>query len=335
MGKTVTGEITAKYLAEFGNDIPSLTLAKIIYQENPLHFTGVDHARTSIRGLRGQMGDSNRNDLKDKRFTKPAGSLAPFKIPTPEGKDYEPIILDKKFNNLGVMSDFHIPNHRDTPISLAVDKLQKSNINCLVLNGDILDNTPFSRHDGEKPEAKDVKAWFDKTEVMFEWLQHQFQGVKLIWTEGNHDFWYRRWMVAHAHQLSKDPYFSLQERLNISEYGIRFIPQTTFLKAGKLNIMHGHQLSGKFGVGENPAKVVYNKAKKSVMIGHVHTLDKYTAKNLDGEFSTTYTTGCLCTLTPDYQPIGGRAAHGFAQVQVEKSGDFNVNNYQIHNGKIL
>ena len=334
MAKKVTGEIVLKYLKE-DNTLPSLTLAKIIYKENPLDFTSLDHVRGMIRLYRGQHGQRQRDMVKNKEFVKDAGSLSPWTMPKPISEDYKPVILDSKYNNIGILSDFHIPNHRIEPIEVAVKYLQKKKINCLILNGDILDNTPFSRHGGERPTPENVNDWFNMTESFFEWLRDGFPGVEIIWTEGNHDYWYRRWMLEHAAQLSKDKYFSLQERLHIDDYQIKFIHQATFLKAGHLNIMHGHQLSGKFGIGVSPARTVYGKAKKSVIIGHVHVSDTYTDNNLDREIATCFTTGCLCTLTPDYNPIGGKACHGFAHLTIENDGQFNLDNLRIHNGKIL
>lgn len=334
MAISIKSKIVLKYLEE-DNSLPSLTLAKLIYKENPLDFKNVEEIRSCIRGYRGQSGQPKRDGIKNNKFYKEVGSKTPFKIPEPISKDYEPIILDKKFNNIGILSDFHIPNHRVEPIEVAVNYLKEKKVNCIILNGDVLDNTPFTRHGGERPTPQQVVEWFNMTELFFEWLRDEFPEAEIIWTEGNHDFWYSRWMMEHAHQLSKDPYFSLQQRLNIDEYKIKFIPQATFLKAGRLNIMHGHQLSGKFGVGAAPARAVFAKAKKSVIIGHVHVADNYTDNNLDREVSTCWTTGCLCTLTPDYNPIGGKACHGFAHAIIEDNGDFKVDNIRIHKGVIL
>jgi hypothetical protein len=42
---------------------------------------------------------------------------------------------------------------------------------------------------------------------------------------------------------------------------------------------------------------------------------------------------CLCELHPDYMPIN-KHHHGFAHVRVMDSGEFEVSNYRIVNGKI-
>jgi predicted phosphodiesterase len=221
------------------------------------------------------------------------------------------------------------------PINIAIEIFKKQKINTLIINGDLLDNTPFTKHDGKRPTPGQVREWFDMTEAFLEFLRSTFPKVDIYWLEGNHDFWYKRWMQKNAEQLDEDPYFSLQSRLHIQDYNIIFLPQETYMKAGKLNILHGHQLSGRFGVGVSPARSIYLKTKKSTLIGHVHVEDSYTDNDIDRTTTTCWSTGCLCTLTPDYNPIGGKACHGFAHVIIESTGDFSVKNYRISKGKLL
>lgn len=331
---TAKGKIVETYLDKYPN-LPSLTIAKIIVKENPLDFPTIEHARSLVRNARGAMGSGSRT--KDKKHLREVSNIdfAPFKLPQPESEDQTPYVLPLAHNNIGVISDLHIPNHRPKPIELAVKHFLERKVNTIILNGDVLDNTPFTKHDGKRPSASQVREWFDKTEMFFEWLRGVFPDAAIYWAEGNHDYWYRRWMQAHAWQLDEDPYFSLQERLHIDEYGIKFIPQEQFVMAGKLAICHGHMLMRGFFAPVNAARGAYMKAKKSVLIGHVHVESSHTETDLHGDIVTCYSTGCLCTLTPDYQPMAGKACHGFATVQVHKNKNFTVNNYRIHKGELL
>ena len=85
----------------------------------------------------------------------------------------------------------------------------------------------------------------------------------------------------------------------------------------------------------SPARGVYVKAKQSIIIGHTHKISEHTETNLGGEITTTWSTGCLCELNPDYVPFANNYAHGFAYVEVDKNGNFRVENKRIYNGKIL
>lgn len=337
MGKTITakGKIVLEYLERYGDEVPSLTLAKIIAKECPLDFKKVDEARNTIRNYRGQLGEKNRAQVGVKKHFRDQGKVTDrFRIPKPESEDSKPLVLPLNCNNIGVISDLHMPNHRTKPIELALQYFLDNKCNCIVINGDLLDNTPFTRHGGKRPSAADVRRWFDQVETFLENLRETFPKAGIYWTEGNHDYWYRRWMNDHAWQLDDDPYFSLQERLHLEEYKIHWVPQTQYMLAGKLAIAHGHHVVKGIIAPVNAARGVFNRAKVSMMIGHVHVESSHTETDLHGNMVTTWSTGCLCTLTPEYQPMAGKACHGFAHVRVGKDGSFKVNNIRIDKGKM-
>jgi hypothetical protein len=71
----LTGDIVIEYLKQW-NDLPSLTLARKIYNENNnyLVFANIEHVRTVIRYYRGKQGDKLRNKMqngKHPEFTHP------------------------------------------------------------------------------------------------------------------------------------------------------------------------------------------------------------------------------------------------------------------------
>lgn len=336
--QTAKGRIVTSYLDKYP-EMPSLTMAKLIVAENPLDFKDAETVRTLIRNYRGALGQrtGSLNPLSNGKYHREISdkNLAPYKLPDEDDVDILPYHLPKHNDNIGVLSDIHIPNHRNNILQLACNHFKENNCNTIILNGDVLDNTPFTRHEGKRPTPKQVRIWFDKTELFFEWLRDSFPNADIYWTEGNHDFWYRRWMMQHAWQLDEDPYYSLQARLHIDEYKIKFIAQSKYLLAGKLGICHGHWFMGKFGGGVAPARTVYLKTKKSMVIGHVHTTNEYTETDLSGDITTCYSTGCMCTLTPEYQPMGGKSNHGFGHAIIHKDGNFNFRNYRIHKGVIL
>lgn len=335
---TAKGKILLKYLENYSH-LPTLTLAKLVFMENPMDFKNVEDARTYARYYKGQIGTIGRKkrgnragaEIPDPKLTT---NYSPFTFPQSESVEIEPFILPTKCNNIGVISDIHVPNHRLSPLQIAFQFFAEKKINTLIINGDLLDNTPFTRHDGKRPTSTDAKRWFDTAEAMLESFRMAFPDADIYWLEGNHDNWYKRWMYAHAHQLQDDPYFDLQSRLHIDEYQIKFIKQERYVMAGKMSIAHGHQFAGKWGVGVSPARTVYNKTKKSMMIGHVHKTDEYTETDLHGDITTCWTTGCMCTLTPDYQPMSGKGNHGFAHIFINEDGSFEVTNKRIRNGKL-
>ena len=77
------------------------------------------------------------------------------------------------------------------------------------------------------------------------------------------------------------------------------------------------------------------KTKQSTICSHVHKISEHTETNLEGEMITTWTTGCLCELSPDYSPFANNYAHGFSHLKVNTDGTYSVKNFRIYKGKLL
>lgn len=323
-----TGKIVIDYLSDKDYcEYPSLTLAKIIYERHPLDFTDVEHVRTAIRSYRGTIGEDNRKNFKT-RFN------APVKMQiADETEDRKPYIL-KGCYNIGVVSDLHFPNHRSKTIELAYETFLDRDIDCLLINGDLLDNTPYTSHDHPPVHAEQAKKWLYQAEHFLEYTRSLFPKAQIHWLEGNHDNWYQQYLYKKAPILFGDPHYMLYERMNLAQYDIKWLPQDRYLMAGKLAVAHGHFFLRGLMAPVNTARGVYMRAKASLLVGHSHVSSSHTETDLHGGIVTTWSTGCLCTLTPDYQPMGGKSNHGFAHITLDKAGDFTVDNYKIYKGKL-
>jgi predicted phosphodiesterase len=312
-------------------DMPSHTLAKLIFAQNSSVFKSVDQIRSSIRLYRGAMGEKLRKEVKTKSHF--GRSFLPD-LPTEESEDYKPLVLDPKNNNIGVISDLHIPNHRNKPLDIALQMFEAAKVNTILINGDLLDNTPFTKFQ-TPPDKKDAKKYLDKAELFLENLRARFPRARIIWLEGNHDYWYYQYLMRKAPELYGDAYYRLEERLHLADYKIEYLPQAQYLMAGKLAICHGHYLLRGVFTPVSAARTILLKAKVPVLVGHCHITSEHTRTNLHGEIMTTWSTGCLCTLTPDYMPMGGEANHGFAMIKVASNGHFKVTNYRVYRGEVL
>ena len=96
------------------------------------------------------------------------------------------MVLPTSFNNFIFASDFHIPNHRIEPIEAMINYAKENNIKQLILGGDLLDNTPFTRWQHEPINPHDVPRWFDMAKEFLRYLKSIFDTIYFI--EGNHDF---------------------------------------------------------------------------------------------------------------------------------------------------
>jgi Mlc titration factor MtfA (ptsG expression regulator) len=128
--------------------------------------------------------------------------------------------------------------------------------------------------------------------------------------------------------------FKLEQLLRFREFGVTLVKDKQIAMAGKLPILHGHEWYGGFAPPVNPARGLFLKAKESALVGHHHRTSEHTEKTLSGEVLTTWSTGCLCGLEPEYAPYNNYN-HGFAHVKVASDGNYELKNIRIINYKIV
>ena len=327
-------DIVKPYLIKFPNH-GDLTLAKKIYKENPLVWTSVDTVRTAVRRIRGHIGQDKRNKLADKSLITPVTyNSNPYKLPDSDEQIRHPYHLPKANNNILLISDLHIPYHSISAITAALDYGKQENVNTIVINGDLMDFYHQSRFEKDI-RKRNTKFEFDSTKAFLVILRETFPNAQIYWIKGNHDVRYEHWLMAKAPEVFDDPYYKLEERLKLSEQNIHLIGDKTIVKAGKLNIHHGHLFFKGFIAPVNSARGLFLRAKESTICGHVHKISEHSETNLSGDLTTCWSTGCLAELSPDYSPFANNYAHGFAHIKTENSGNYSVKNYRILKGKIL
>lgn len=320
-----------KLAREAINQFPKLSknaLAEYLADSYPALFKDKEAARSIIRTLTGANGTEHR------KYVKNPVKKEPYKLPPSKCKTREFIKLPVSSNNILWLSDIHIPNQDNEAIELATDYGVRKKVNCIVLGGDVQDNTPFTSHDAPPPGLDDVRTWFEYTKQFFRYLRNKFPDAHIVWLEGNHDNWMMRYLMKKAPVLFNDEYYHLPQRLDLKSFNIDFYTQEKVLLAGKLQLHHGHTLIRGVFAPVNAARGLFLRAKSHALIGHVHTTSSHAEGNLKGEVVTTYSTGCLCTLAPDYDPHNTKHNVGFAHILTEKTGEFTVNNLKIVNGKI-
>jgi len=126
--------------------------------------------------------------------------------------------------------------------------------------------------------------------------------------------------------------FKLPVLLKFAELGIQVIEDKQLVHIGELKVLHGHELPLKSG-GVNPARAVFLKTGDSVIVGHYHRKSEHVERTLNNKLIKVYSTGCLADLSPGYMPFNNWT-HGFAYIEVEKSGSYRVFNHTIIDGVV-
>jgi predicted phosphodiesterase len=328
---TKHGAICVAALKKFPKT-PILTLAKKLYSENPLHFKNIEHARKLLSYHSGKNGNKNRKALEDRSVQQEVlYNYAPFeKIPDSFEEIREPYILGTATKKILILSDIHFPYHNAAALKAAIKYGLEQAVDCIILNGDILDFyqlSDFSK-DPSKPTFRkelELGRWFLKE------LRLAFPKAQIYYKIGNHEMRLERYLKVKAPEILDCEEFRLEILLEFAKHHVILIDKYTVIKTGNLNIIHGHEYKGAGGV--YPAKYIYSKSKVNTICGHYHRSSTYLDKNMDGHYHGGFSTGCLCELSPDYMPYN-EWVHGFAVVTMKKDGNFSVQNLTIDNGEI-
>lgn len=312
-------EIIKKYLIRFP-DLPTLTLAKKIYKEHP-DFINIENIRTNIRRLRGQNGDRERQ-RKDKTFFKPEGSRNPFKLPESHADIYEPYIINQ--SKVLILSDLHFPYQHNDAITSALNYGLEKQVNCILINGDLLDLATISRHERNWRD-RSVFEEFESVKTFLKTLRATFPDAKIIYKLGNHDERFEKYLFVKAPEIFDCVDFKLEILLRLGELRIEIVKDKLPIKIGNLTVLHGHELVGGSG-GANPAYGAFVKTLSNVLIGHFHKTSNYVQSTMHGDVISVYSQGCLCGLHPLYMPIN-KWNLGYSYVEHEiKTGQFIIDN---------
>jgi len=322
-------DIARKYRNEYGMEMPTLKLARIMFAKERLTFKDVEDCRDVLRGIEGKK-TSRRYKITHPMSERPKN---PYNLPESYQEKREPLRLPLTCNNILLISDLHIPYHDIDAITIALEYGVREKVNTIVINGDMLDFCRISRFETDFSK-RSVRQEFDSAKEFLRVLRQIFPTQEIYWIKGNHDQRYEKYLLQKAQEIWDDPYFKLEERLRLNEERVHLIDDKILVKAGKLAITHGHHIFKGIFTPVSPARGAYMKAKQSVIVGHLHRSSHHVESDMEGNLNAAWSTGCMCQLKMDYSPLVSNSLHGFAHVTVESNGDFTVKNFTIINGKL-
>jgi predicted phosphodiesterase len=320
-------QLARKYRDQYGWEMPTLKLARIMYDNNKLLFTDIEDARGRLRYIEGKMGKNHRKfstiiklDERDRN---------PFKLPESDEQHYEPYVFSGH-KKIGILSDIHLPYHNIDALTEAIKQLKIQKIDGLLLNGDTLDCHHLSRFIKD-PKKRDFKGELDALNQFFDVIEKQL-GCRIYFKIGNHENRYEHFLMMKAHELKGIEAFEFENIIKAKERGVVMIKSGQYMKIGSLNGIHGHEYPSVFSP-VNVARGLYMKSKVSSFQGHNHSTSEHTETDMNGKITTTWSVGCLCELSSSYAPLT-KWNHGFACVELDGD-DFQFNNKRIYKGKTI
>ena len=328
-------EMATKYTQDYTNT-STRALARKLKKDFPLLFASDGVARVLVQRLRDEGSQREKRTDGKHNLTGPAIESAPVseriwgKLPAPktEFDDWNAVEIGGDLTTL-ILSDIHIPYYHKPSLVCALEMGRQRNCNLILLNGDIADHYAVSHWDTDPRRRK----FADEVTAMREFLEtlrDNFPSARIIYKLGNHEERYERYMRGKCAELLGVDKFDFAEIYELGKQGVETVRDMKPIRLGKLFVIHGHEYRFPIANPVNPARGLFLRAKTLALCGHFHQTSQHSERNLEQSVVSTWSTGCLANLHPEYRPLNNWN-HGHAIVTTVK-GDFEVENYRTIRG---
>lgn len=320
-----------KLLTQFPN-AATKTLARTAYAASPEYWKDLEACRNNVRRIRGEYGAKERRETTDKSQYNPPKITGFDSLPEPwKEMPFDAFQINGPARVL-VLSDIHIPFHDKTALIAALERGKRDACDVVLLNGDILDCYAESFWEKD-PKLRDFPSELKAVREFLGTLRSNFKKARIIYKPGNHEERHTRYMRLKAPELLGVPEFDFGNIVHAVDYGVELTSEMVMVKVGRLPVLHGHEYRFAISNPVNPARGLFLRAKTHAVCGHMHQSSQHSEKNLEDNVVSCWSTGCLCNMHPAYRPYNGWN-HGFAIVDIDKNGVFEVNNHRIIHGKV-
>ena len=323
--KKASGIVVQEYLKKYPS-LSSKRLAHVIVEEVPGHFRDEEHARGIIRYYRGASGSADRAKLA------PTDYLPRIVVPDPDVEDYTPYFLDDSAYPIIAGGDAHIPYHDQDALEIFIERAVTMNAKTVLLMGDWIDFYGISRFLRD-PRKRSIKEEIDIFKEILAIIREAVPKAKIVYKMGNHEERYDAYILRNAPELYRLQSCHLDSVLGVKELGIEMVGDKRIIKAGHLNLIHGHEYTFAISNPVSPARGLYLRAGANAICWHFHKKSEHSTRNMNGKRTGTWSAGCLCGLTPQYMPLNDWG-HGFAEIYQDDD-YFKVDNKGIINYRIV
>jgi predicted phosphodiesterase len=291
----------------------------------PLLFPSYDAARSAIRYTRnGQVvrGRGGKEYGGSQPRQKGIGT-----IPPSEKEPWRRVELDP--GRYLILSDAHIPYHDEGAVNAALDYGDGFNPTHVLLNGDIADFFALSRWQTD-PTRRNLSKEIGDLDDFLHHLAARYPKAQIIYRNGNHELRWRDYVWRRCEAMAG---IVQHWSKNLTPPRTTFYEDDELLTFNRLCIVHGHEFGKGSPILVNPARSFWLRSTECVLGGHHHRTSQHEERSMLDRQIASYSTGCLCQLTPRYERVN-RWNHGFATLEAEKGGDWDIRNLKIIKGKV-
>jgi len=232
-----------------------------------------------------------------------------------------------------ILSDIHIPYADPEAIKTLFRFCRTQRFSHVLLNGDVADFYGISRWE-TNPLLRDFPGEVSAVRNFFRFVRRTFPKSRIIYKLGNHEERYETFLRKQAPEFCGLSTFDFETLLQLDALQVDCVRNRPIRLGRLLNVVHGHEYRFAISNPVNPARGLFLRAKAHVLGGHFHQTSQHAERTIDDKVIAAWSVGCLCDLHPEYRPLNNWN-HGFAIVEVTRSGGFQVFNYTIKDGKVL
>ena len=240
-------------------------------------------------------------------------SFNPFGFPS-RTRLNTPFKLPPECRRILCLYDVHVPFHSIEALSAAIQYGLDMRADTVFLGGDFLDFYSLSTFEKD-PRRRGFKEELEMGRNVLEILRRNFPAARFFYMLGNHEERFERYMKVKAPELLDVEQWRLEHLLNFDALRCELIDGKRVAKAGRLNLVHGHEFGR--GGASSPVSPLegFTCAQGFRDMRTPPQTSEHTEPNIDGEVATTWSVGCLCELNW-YRPIN-KWNHGVAFVEVD------------------
>ena len=264
--------------------------------------------------------------------------MPPFPEPHPT-PDFEPVHWRKEGVVL-VLSDPHIPFHRQDAIDAVLDEVDrrtKKKIDLVLLLGDLIDSAEISDY----AKTPRTPKFADECGAARDWLaalRKRYRKSDFWYKLGNHEHRLERKLNSHLPALATSELADWRHLLGLKALKVRLVAQDAGIRLGfpgerGIWAFHGHEF-GQRSSPVNPAKSLYEKTLENAFCGHHHVASEFSRKRVSGELVRCFTVASLCETSPEYRRFN-QYGLGAALVTLSKTRPFRFDNLRYERGVVL
>lgn len=170
---------------------------------------------------------------------------------------------------MAVLSDIHIPHHDEAALRVAVDCCEDAGATHVILNGDIADCGPASRHEGKRKRAALDEGCLRESVAAGYWIYEWARTRPCILLRGNHERWVEDY-IAQSPELKGTTPETLMG-LWADGDGWEVLPSKSRIRLGSRVWEHGDGLFVSGSGGQSPGSRIRSLGPdQTTSIGHLH-----------------------------------------------------------------